>query len=109
MVADTLPGAGDPIRFALAHGYRGTGFPDQPFDRNPGAADRLPPGGRPDTRVERLTGVAYRLAWGLLRRLPEPVAYGLADRGGHGGARAGPPGARGSCGRTSRGWSPQRS
>ncbi len=82
MVADTRPGAGDPIRYALPSGYRGTGFPGQPFDRNPGAADRLPPGGPPDSRVERLTGVAYRLAWDLLRRLPEPVAYGLAAAAG---------------------------
>ncbi len=79
---DGLLGACDRIRYALPHGYRGTDFPDQPFDRNPGAAEPPPPGGRPDSRVERLTGVAYRLAWGLLRRLPQPVAYGLAAAAG---------------------------
>lgn len=69
--------------------YRGSGQAGVPVDRRPGAADRLPPPRRPETRAERLRGWAYVLVWGLLRRLPEPVAFTLADLAGRASHRRG--------------------
>jgi lauroyl/myristoyl acyltransferase len=79
---------------ARPSGYRGTGVPGRRVDRRPGAAGRVPPR-RPDTRRQRLTGAVWLAAWQVARRLPEAVAFGIANvaarvavwRGGAGGAR----------------------
>jgi phosphatidylinositol dimannoside acyltransferase len=60
-------------------GYRGSGFPGEPVERNPGAADRIPADPRPQTRRERLTGMLWLLVWELARLLPEAVSFSLAD------------------------------
>ncbi|MPZ88013.1 MAG: phosphatidylinositol mannoside acyltransferase [Nitriliruptorales bacterium] len=70
-------------------GYRGSGFSGVPVDRNPGAADRIPPDSRPEPRRQRLAGRLWLLAWETARRLPEPLAFGLADLGGGLAARIG--------------------
>ena len=63
----------------MTHTYRGSGHVGADVDRNPGAADRIPP----DTRQEgwrlRLTAVVWSLAWEAGRRLPEVVVYAIAD------------------------------
>lgn len=59
--------------------YRGSGFPGQPVERNPGAADRLPPDARPEGWRLRATALAWNLAWETTRRLPEALAHGVAD------------------------------
>jgi lauroyl/myristoyl acyltransferase len=59
--------------------YRGSGWPDVPVERNPGAADRLPPDPRPEPLKLRLTGLVWLAAWELVRRLPEAWAHGLAE------------------------------
>jgi KDO2-lipid IV(A) lauroyltransferase len=40
------------------------------------------PAGRPDTRRERLVGLAWSAAWELTRWIPEGLAFRLADLGG---------------------------
>lgn len=59
--------------------YRGSGRAGVPVDRNPGAADRLPPPRRTESRKLRLAGVAWSVAWELCRRLPERLVLGVAD------------------------------
>jgi KDO2-lipid IV(A) lauroyltransferase len=68
--------------------YRGTGHPGRPVDRRPGAAERIPPG-RPDRLRQRVAGAVWCTAWELVRWLPEPVAFALADLGGRVAARRG--------------------
>lgn len=65
-----------------AHVHRGSGHPGAPVDRNPGAVDRIPEGRRPDTTAERASGLLWRVAWELARKVPEPVAFGVADVAG---------------------------
>lgn len=59
--------------------YRGSGHPGAPVDRNPGAADRIPPDERPEGFRLKATAVVWALAWEAGRRLPEALVYGLAD------------------------------
>ncbi|HWH31800.1 MAG TPA: phosphatidylinositol mannoside acyltransferase [Egibacteraceae bacterium] len=59
--------------------YRGTGVPGVPVDRNPGAADRIPPDPRPEPLRLRLTGWLYVAVWEAARRLPESWAHALAQ------------------------------
>jgi phosphatidylinositol dimannoside acyltransferase len=59
------------------HPYRGSGHPDQPVDRNPGAVERIP-GERRETVVQRLTGIGWQLVWELTRRVPERLGLGIA-------------------------------
>lgn len=61
--------------------HRGSGFPGVPVDRNPGAADRIPPDPRPEPLKLRLVGALYVVAWEIARRLPESWAYALAQAG----------------------------
>ena len=60
-------------------GLRGSGRPGAPLDRNPGAADRIPPDPRPEGWRLRLTAAVWLAAWELARRIPEAAAYGAAD------------------------------
>jgi phosphatidylinositol dimannoside acyltransferase len=69
--------------------YRGSGWPDVPVDRNPGAAERLPPDERPETAKERRAYRRWNLTWELARRLPEPVVFAVADLLARVGARLG--------------------
>jgi lauroyl/myristoyl acyltransferase len=62
--------------------YRGSGQPGLSVDRNPGAAARIPPDPRPEGAKLRATAVVWNLAWEGVRRLPEPLAFALADLGG---------------------------
>ncbi|HVL98505.1 MAG TPA: phosphatidylinositol mannoside acyltransferase [Egibacteraceae bacterium] len=55
--------------------YRGTGFPGQPVDRNPGAHERIPADPRPESLALRATAVAWNLVWEAARRVPEPAAH----------------------------------
>lgn len=55
--------------------HRGTGFPGVPVDRNPGAADRIPPDRRAEPLKLRVTGLLYLAAWELARRVPESWAH----------------------------------
>lgn len=63
-------------------GYRGSGHPGEAVQRHPGAVARIPAARRPERRRERLIGRAYTATWELLRRVPEPVAFGLAELAG---------------------------
>jgi phosphatidylinositol dimannoside acyltransferase len=73
--------------------YRGTGHAGADVDRNSGAADRIPHDPRGEGLKLKLTGVVWSAFWELSRRLPEGVAFAVADlaaRAGHrlaGGAR----------------------
>ena len=58
---------------------RGSGHPGVPVDRNPGAADRIPPDERPEGWRLKLTAVVWSLAWEAGRRLPEALVYAVAD------------------------------
>ena len=71
-----------------ARAYRGSGHPGQPVDRRPGAAGRVPPA-PPDRPRQRLSGAIWTAGWEVLRWLPEPVAFGLADLAGRAAARRG--------------------
>ncbi len=81
------PPAPAPPAAVAAHGgtawargrYRGSGWPGAPVDRRPGVADRLPADPRPESPRLRWTGAAWLAAWEVARRVPEPVAFGLAD------------------------------
>ena len=59
--------------------YRGSGHPGAPIERRPGAADRLPPDPRPETARHRRTALVWDIGWETARRLPEPIAFALAD------------------------------
>jgi phosphatidylinositol dimannoside acyltransferase len=59
--------------------YRGSGRPGAPVDRNPGAAERLPPDPRSESLGLRARGVLWAVAWELSRRLPERLVFRLAD------------------------------
>jgi KDO2-lipid IV(A) lauroyltransferase len=59
--------------------YRGSGHAGAPVDRNPGAADRIPPDDRPEGWRLKVTAVVWAAAWEVGRRLPEAVVYGVAD------------------------------
>ena len=63
----------------MTYRYRGSGHRGAPVDRNPGAAARIPPDDRPEGFKLRLTALVWSGAWELGRKLPEPVAYGIAD------------------------------
>ena len=67
---------------AQRHRYRGSGHAGQQVDRNPGAVTRIPPPRSTETRRQRLAGTGWSLAWETVRRLPDGVAYPLADLGG---------------------------
>ena len=62
--------------------YRGSGTPGTPVERHPGAAQRLPPDPTRGSWRSRRTSAVWTLAWEALRRLPEPVAFGIATVGG---------------------------
>jgi phosphatidylinositol dimannoside acyltransferase len=66
----------------MSHAYRGSGHADAPVDRNPGAVDRIPPGGREATPHERRMGLVWRVVWESARWLPERAAFALADVAG---------------------------
>jgi KDO2-lipid IV(A) lauroyltransferase len=72
----------------VAHGpvHRGSGHLGQPVDRRPGAVDRVPET-PPDRLGQRVSGVVWSVAWEVLRRLPEGVAFALVDLGGRWAAR----------------------
>ena len=74
---------------AVAHRYRGSGRPGEPVDRNPGAAERIPPDPRPEGWRLRVTAIVWLAAWEAVRRMPEPLAFWLADVGGRIGHRVG--------------------
>jgi len=59
--------------------YRGSGHPGQPVERLPGAADRLRPDPRPESARQRRTAMVWAFGWETARRLPEPVAFALAN------------------------------
>jgi len=61
---------------------RGSGHPGQPVDRNPGAAERIPPDPRAESPRLRRSARLWGAAWTLARRVPEPVAFAAADLGG---------------------------
>ncbi|MFO8074925.1 MAG: phosphatidylinositol mannoside acyltransferase [Egibacteraceae bacterium] len=62
--------------------YRGSGRRGEPVDRRRGAEGRIPAPRRPERAAERARGVLWSGVWELARRLPEPVAFGLADLAG---------------------------
>ncbi len=74
--------------------YRGSGVPGVPVERNPGAADRIPPDPRGQTPRQRAAAAGWLLAWEVARALPEALVHAAADLGGRiaarraGGARA---------------------
>lgn len=49
------------------------------MDRNPGAAQRLPGGSRPEGWRLRATALAWSAAWEASRRVPERAAFATAD------------------------------
>ena len=59
--------------------YRGSGHPGAAVDRNPGAAQRLPPDPRPEGRRLRRIAIVWTALWEVARRVPEPLAYASAD------------------------------
>src|SRR5690606_32740078 len=61
---------------------RGSGHPGQPVDRNPGAAERIPPDPRPESPRLRRSARLWGAGWTLARRVPEPLAFAAADLGG---------------------------
>jgi phosphatidylinositol dimannoside acyltransferase len=63
----------------MTYQYRGSGHPGAPVDRNPGAADRLPPDDRAEGLRLKVTAVVWAVAWELGRRLPERLVYAIAD------------------------------
>lgn len=68
--------------------YRGSGRPGEPVDRRPGAAARIPAARRAEPLALRRQAWAWLAGWELVRRLPGPVAFGLADLGGRAWYRA---------------------
>ena len=75
--------------------HRGTGLEGRPLDRNPGAVERIPVDERPERPRTKAVGVAYAVAWEVVRRLPERLAFGAADLGARVvAARRGGPGSR---------------
>lgn len=62
-----------------AGGFRGSGWPGVPVDRRPGAAERIPTAARPENRGLRLRAFVWNLVWEVARRLPERVAFAIAD------------------------------
>lgn len=58
--------------------YRGSGFPGQPVDRNPGAHERIPLDSGSEGWKMRVNAAVWNIAWETTRRLPEPVAHALA-------------------------------
>ncbi|MBW3601177.1 MAG: phosphatidylinositol mannoside acyltransferase [Actinobacteria bacterium] len=72
--------------------YRGSGFPGIPVERRPGAAGRIPTAGRPEPPRLRAVALGWELGWEAARRLPEPVAYRVADTTARLAARRDQPG-----------------
>lgn len=64
---------------AVSIAYRGSGSPRQPLERRTGAVGRIPGETRPEGLRLWLLARLWILIWEVLRRLPEPVAFGLAD------------------------------
>lgn len=62
--------------------YRGSGRAGEPVERNPGAAERIPRSTRPESLRMKLSAAAWLAAWELIRRVPEPLTFALADLGG---------------------------
>lgn len=58
---------------------RGSGHPGAPVERNPGAADRIPPDPRPEGLKLRIMAAVWLFAWEAARRLPEGLVYATAD------------------------------
>jgi phosphatidylinositol dimannoside acyltransferase len=58
--------------------YRGSGVPGRPVDRRTGALERIPPDHRTEGLRLRIMARLWNAAWEVFRRLPEPVAFGLA-------------------------------
>jgi phosphatidylinositol dimannoside acyltransferase len=58
--------------------YRGSGWPDQPVHRRTGALGRIPPDHRTEGLRLRVMARVWNAAWEVFRRLPEPVAFGIA-------------------------------
>lgn len=69
---------------------RGSGHSGEPVQRSPGAAGRIPPERRPERLRTRVIGVLWLAVWELARRLPEAVAFGVADLLGRAAHRAAP-------------------
>lgn len=69
------PGDSDPT--GPERRYRGSGHRGAPVDRNPGAAQRIP-GDRDEGPAQRLLGVLWQIAWEVVRRVPERLAFGTA-------------------------------
>jgi phosphatidylinositol dimannoside acyltransferase len=63
----------------MTHQYRGSGLPGAPVDRNPGAADRIPPDTRPEGWRLKVTAILWVTMWELGRRLPERLVHAVAD------------------------------
>ena len=63
-------------------GYRGSGWPEMPVDRNPGAVGRIPPAPSADPPALRLRGLVTLGVWEACRRLPERAAFAGADLAG---------------------------
>ena len=59
--------------------YRGSGHAGEPTDRNPGAAERIPADPRPEGWRLKVTAAVWLAAWKIGRRVPESVAYRVAD------------------------------
>ena len=58
--------------------YRGSGWPGRPVDRRTGALARIPPDRRREGLRLRILARVWNAAWEVFRRMPEPVAFGLA-------------------------------
>lgn len=62
--------------------YRGSGHAGEAVDRNPGAADRIPPDDRPEGLRQKVTAAVWLAGWELCRILPEALVYAVADIAG---------------------------
>jgi phosphatidylinositol dimannoside acyltransferase len=58
--------------------YRGSGWPGRPVERRTGALDRIPPDHRTEGLRLRVMARLWNAAWEVFRRLPEPLAFGIA-------------------------------
>jgi lauroyl/myristoyl acyltransferase len=63
-------------------GFRSSGHPGVPIDRNPGALRRIPPDDRPEGWRLKVTAAVWHVGWEAARRLPEPLVFAVADLAG---------------------------